>query len=102
MPNSDREFPMHRATLLRLTTALVLAACWLGGSVAAAQDCEVMPNGPDRTDCYIIRARIAREKTAIAATNARIMADTARLRAITGTFDRPTTSAQRKRGKHSR
>jgi len=54
-------------------------------NLAAAQgNCEVIPAGPDRTDCYIVQSRINRQKSELAATIARQQADAATYRQVTG------------------
>jgi hypothetical protein len=53
--------------------------------VTAQINCETIPAGPDRTDCYIGLGRINREKAAIAAGVARQQGNVAIYRTITGT-----------------
>jgi hypothetical protein len=61
--------------------------------VATAQvDCETIPAGPDRTDCYIALSRINRQKSELSATIARQQADIATLRKVTG--KRPKKKSQ--------
>jgi len=45
------------------------------GLAAAQVDCEAMPAGPARTDCYIGLSRIYRQKSDIAAGIARQQSD---------------------------
>ena len=54
-------------------------------SATAQVNCEAIPAGPDRTDCYIGLSRINRERAAIAAGVARQQSDIAIYRSITGT-----------------
>jgi hypothetical protein len=66
---------------------VVLTAVAGGSSIATAQvNCETIPAGPDRTDCYIGLSRINREKSAIAGGVARQQSDTAIYRSVTGTY----------------
>jgi hypothetical protein len=71
------------ATALAGCAALLLAG-W-SGSATAQVNCETIPAGPDRTDCYIGLSRINREKAAIAAGAARQQGNIAIYRSITGT-----------------
>jgi hypothetical protein len=70
------------AALVAMTIAAGILARAPGAS--AAQNCEALPAGPARTDCYMVRARIYREKANIATSTARVEADAARLRTVTG------------------
>jgi hypothetical protein len=62
---------------------------------ASAQNCEAVPAGPARTDCYIGLSRIHQGRSDIAAGKGRVQSDAARYRQITGT-DHP------KRRRHHR
>ena len=73
----------HRATTFAGCAALLIAG-W-PSSATAQINCETIPAGPDRTDCYIGLSRINREKAAIAAGAARQQSDVAIYRSITGT-----------------
>jgi hypothetical protein len=53
-------------------------------TAANAQDCETVPAGPARTDCYIGLGRISQGRSDIAAGAARVQSDTARYRQVTG------------------
>jgi len=67
--------------LLGIVWAIVLCS----HSLATAQgNCEAIPAGPDRTDCYIVQSRINRQKSELAATIARQQADAATYRQVTG------------------
>ena len=73
--------PINHITLLGIIWAIVLCS----HSFATAQgNCEVIPAGPDRTDCYIVQSRINRQKSELAATIARQQADAATYRQVTG------------------
>lgn|SRR5262245_30383218 len=56
----------------------------LSSPAMAQVNCEAMPPGPSRTDCYIGRARISQGNSAIAADAAKQSRDAARLNALTG------------------
>ena len=69
------------------------AAAWaavagLPGSATAQTDCETIPAGPARTDCYIALSRIYRQKSDIAASVARQQSDIATYRRVTGRVPR--------------
>jgi hypothetical protein len=78
-----------------LPCGVVLSAIAAGtpGVATAQANCETIPAGPDRTDCYIALSRINRQKSELYATIARQQADTARLRQVTG--KRPKKKSQR-------
>jgi hypothetical protein len=70
----------------------ILVAVWLARSpdLASAQDnCQAMPAGPARTDCYIALSRIHGAQSDLAASKARVQSDAARYRQVTGTRIRP-------------
>jgi len=54
-------------------------------SVAGAQNCDAIPAGPARTDCYLGLSQFYRGQSDLAAAKARAQADAAWYRAITGT-----------------
>ena len=64
-------------------------------NVASAQNCEAIPAGPARTDCYIGLGRIYQGQSDAAADKARAQADAARLRQVTGTASRSEVSKHR-------
>jgi hypothetical protein len=65
-----------------------------GTGIASAQvNCEAIPAGPARTDCYIGLSRINRDKSQIAAGVARQQSDAAIYRSVTG--KRPGTKVRR-------
>jgi hypothetical protein len=69
-------------------------------SVAAAQACEALPAGPEQTECFVGRARVAGAKSAAAAAAARQAGDAAILVNKTGTSVLPKTRrAKAKRGR---
>lgn len=76
-----------------------VAAILLAGfsAVASAQpNCEAIPRGPDRTDCYLALSQFYRAQSDLAAAKARAQSDAAWYRAITGT-DLPTHRTHRRR-----
>jgi hypothetical protein len=55
-------------------------------AVADAQpNCEAVPRGPERTDCYLALSQLYRAQSNLAADKARAQSDAAWYRAITGT-----------------
>jgi hypothetical protein len=58
-------------------------AGWSGAATAQV-DCETIPPGPARTDCYIGLSRIARQNSEIAASVAQQQTDRAIYRSVTG------------------
>ena len=81
-------------------TASVVAILLAGfPSVASAQvNCEAIPRGPARTDCYLGLSQFYRGQSDLAVARARAQADAARYRAITGT-DPPKHTPNRRRGR---
>jgi hypothetical protein len=74
--------------------AILLAAF---PSVASAQaNCEAIPHGPERTDCYLGLSQLYRGQSDLAAARARAQSDAAWYRAITGT-DPPKQKPHRRR-----
>jgi hypothetical protein len=70
----------HRNT----TLAAILLASFPG--VAGAQvNCDAIPRGPARTDCYLGLSQFYRGQSNLAAAEARVQSDAARHRAIIGT-----------------
>ena len=65
-------------------------------SVASAQNCDAIPAGPARTDCYLGLSQFYRGQSDLAAAKARAQADAAWYRAITGT-DPPKHKLNRRR-----
>ena len=66
-------------------------------SVASAQNCEAIPAGPARTDCYIGLGRIYQGQSDAAAAKARAQSDAARFRQVTGTANRSKASKNRRK-----
>ena len=55
-------------------------------SAATAQpNCETIPRGPQRTDCYLALSQFYRAQSDLAAAKARVQSDAAWYRAVTGT-----------------
>src|SRR6516164_4873198 len=74
----------HQARPSTLLLTLLLALLVASQTAAAQGNCEAMPRGPARTDCFIARARIASQKADLAYDKARVEEDIARLQATTG------------------
>jgi len=69
-------------------TAGVVFPLLLAGfpAIASAQmNCEAIPKGPERTDCYLGLSQFYRGQSDLAAEKARAQSDAAWYRAITGT-----------------
>ena len=70
---------------MRHWSAIVIATGMASFPIAAgAQNCEAIPAGPARTDCYIGLSRISQGQSAIAAGSARTQSDAARYQQVTG------------------
>ena len=71
-------------TRWRASAVAILLASFPG--VASAQpNCEAIPHGPERTDCYLALSQFYRAQSDLAAARAHAQADAAWYRAITGT-----------------
>jgi hypothetical protein len=68
-------------------TASVVALLLAGFPVVASAqvNCEAIPHGPVRTDCYLSLSQFYRGQSDLAAARARAQSDAAWYRAITGT-----------------
>lgn len=75
---------MKQQAVTLTSIAFIAALTAATPHVALAQNCEAMPDGPGRTDCYIGRARIGGAKATVAKDAARVGADVEHLRAVTG------------------
>ena len=85
--------------LLRLSRILLmlLSAALVAPQTAMGQgDCEAIPAGRGRTDCFIGRARILNQQSNIARDKARLEGNSARLQAATGRSARPAALCQGK------
>ena len=92
-----RPQPASGAGMAHWTAILVvmmLATC--PGIAVAANSCDAMPKGPERTDCYLALSRSYQAQSDLAAAKARAQADAAWYRAITGE-DPPRQQPQRRR-----
>jgi hypothetical protein len=61
--------------------ASIAVATWLASLSAAASaqvNCEAMPKGPERTDCYLGLSQLYRGQSDLAAAKARAQSDAAR------------------------
>jgi hypothetical protein len=66
-------------------------------NVAGAQvDCNAVPAGPARTDCYIGLSRVYQGQSDVAAGKARVQTDAARLQQVTGKRSRSKASKHRR------
>ena len=81
----------YRATS---TVAILLVSV---SSVASAQNCEAIPAGPARTDCYLGLSQFFRGQSDLAAVRVRAIRR-AWYRAVTGT-DLPKDTPNRRRGR---
>jgi hypothetical protein len=66
-----------------LLTAMALAL--LPGVTSARTNCEAIPRGPERTDCYLALSQFYQAQSDLAAARAHAQSDAAWYRAITGT-----------------
>ena len=62
--------------------ALLLASS--PGVAGAQANCDAIPHGPERTDCYLALSQFYRAQSDLAAARARAQSDAAWYRAITG------------------
>jgi hypothetical protein len=74
--------------------AIALATC--PGIASAGTNCDAMPKGPERTDCYLALSRSYQAQSDLAAAKARAQSDAAWYRAITGE-DPPQPKLHRRR-----
>ncbi len=65
---------------VRLTVALAI----LPGGAIAQPNCDGMPSGPERTDCYLALSQFYRAQSDLAAAKAQAQSDAAWYRAVTG------------------
>ena len=80
-----QQIALYVALLVGVTAWLSPAAADEAPAIAAAQlECDRLPPGPDRTDCYIALSRINRQQVEIAAGEARRSRDIARHHKVTG------------------
>ena len=68
---------LHSFALVAITLAILPDA-------QAAQNCEALPTGPERTDCYIAASRLYQGQSDVAAGKARVQSSAARYRQVTG------------------
>ena len=76
--------------------AILLAS--FPGVVSAQVDCNAVPAGPARTDCYIGQSRIYQGQSDVAAGKARVQSDAARYQQVTGTRSRSKAPKHRPKG----
>jgi hypothetical protein len=66
---------------VRLTVVLAI----FPGAAIAQTNCEGIPRGPERTDCYLALSQFYRAQSDLAAARALAQSDAAWYRAVTGT-----------------
>jgi hypothetical protein len=64
--------------------AVAIALAGFLDAASAQVNCEAIPKGPERTDCYLGLSQLYRGQSDLAAAKARAQSDAARMRAITG------------------
>jgi hypothetical protein len=80
---------------IRAAFVAMLLASFIG--VAGAQpNCDAIPHGPERTDCFLALSQFYRAQSDLAAARARAQSDAAWYRAITGA-DPPKHKPHRRR-----
>jgi hypothetical protein len=83
--------------MTRWTASLVAVLLVASPAVADAQsNCEAIPRGPARTDCYLGLSQFYRAQSDLAAARALAQSDAAWYRAITG-IDPPKHKPRRRR-----
>ena len=80
---------------IRAAFVAMLLTIFSGGA-SAQVNCEAIPHGPARTDCYLGLSQFYRGQSDLAAARARAQSDAAWYRAITGT-DPPKHKPHRRR-----
>jgi len=80
---------------IRAAIVVMLLAILPGGACAQV-DCEAIPKGSARTDCYLALSQFYRGQSDLAAARARVQSDAAWYRAITG-IDPPKHRLHRRR-----
>src|SRR5258706_5513174 len=79
------------------TSVLAILLASFPGVVSAQVDCDAVPHGPARTDCYVGLSRVYRGQSDVAAGNARAQSDAARLQQVTGTRNHSKASKHRRK-----
>jgi hypothetical protein len=79
------------------TAGIAISLACLSQIALAQVNCEAMPTAPARTDCYIGLSHAYQGKSDVAAGNARVQSDAARLQRVTGTESRPNASKHRRK-----
>ena len=80
----------------RTATVFAILLAGFPGVASAQVNCEAIPRGPARTDCYLGLSQFYREQSNLAADRALAQSDAAWHRAITGT-DPPKPKPRRRR-----
>jgi hypothetical protein len=81
----------HRATIF---IAVLLA--FVHSGARAQVNCDALPHGPERTDCFLALSQLYRAQSDLAAAKARVQSDAAWYRTITGT-DNPRHKPHRRK-----
>jgi hypothetical protein len=76
---------------------IVILLAGFPGVASAQVNCDAVPAGPARTDCYIGLGRVYQGQSDVAAGNARVQSDAARLQQVTGTSRSKTSKHRRNR-----
>jgi hypothetical protein len=71
--------------MAHLTARLTVALVVFPGAAVAQRNCEGIPHGPERTDCYLALSQFYRAQSDLAAARALAQSDAAWYRAVTGT-----------------
>jgi hypothetical protein len=79
-----------------ITGVSVILLAGFSGVASAQVNCDTIPHGPARTDCYLGLSQFYRAQSDLAAARARAQSDAAWYRAIIGT-DPPKQSPHRRR-----
>lgn len=77
-----RPAPLRSSKETRLLAVAIMLATL--ADAHAAQNCEAIPAGPDRTDCYIAASRLSQGQSDVATGKARVQSSAARFRQVTG------------------
>ena len=81
---------------IRAAASVAMLLATFPGVACAQMDCDAVPHGPARTDCYLALSQFYRAQSDLAAAKARVQSDAAWYRAITGT-DPPKRRPHRRR-----
>jgi hypothetical protein len=85
--------PVRHVAVAIIALSFVIAA---GGVATAQMNCEAIPAGPARTDCYIGLSRIGAGNAAIAGTKSKLQSEGATLQQVTGQPVKPKPPRKKK------